>query len=251
MVKLLDIQIDNLTMQEALARLEEFVSSKKPHLIVTPNPEMIVDAQTKPAFKALINSADLRLPDGISMVVVSKILGIPLKERVSGIDFMLKACALSAQKGYRVFLLGSQPGIARKAAEMLVHDYPGLNIAGSHHGYFKPEDDMAIVARIKNAKPDILFAGLGHGRQERWLAEYLLELNVPACAGIGGSLDVISGEKKRAPRWAQSLYIEWLYRLICEPWRCRRQAALIKFLWLVFGPGFFYNRNKTQKGPEG
>ncbi|MFH1617892.1 MAG: WecB/TagA/CpsF family glycosyltransferase [Candidatus Margulisiibacteriota bacterium] len=243
-VKLAGIEVDNVTMPEAMDMLERFISSGKPHLIVTPNPEMIVKAQRETEFKQIISTADLRLPDGISMVVVSRILGVPLAERVSGIDFMLRAIKLSAEKGYRIFLLGSKPGVAETAASRLRSQFPGLKIAGTHHGYFDIKQDREIITLINNAKPDILFAGLGHGRQEKWLSDNLMEINVSAAAGIGGSLDVISGNIKRAPVWAQRLYIEWLYRLVTQPWRARRQVALLQFLWLVFRPNFTYNNAK-------
>lgn len=247
-IQLAGIDIDNVTMPEALDLLEQFIASGRPHLIVTPNPEMIVNAQSDPEFKKIINTADLRLPDGISLVVVSRILNVfrrdkatpcLLKERVSGIDFMLKALELSSKKGYRIFLLGSAPGVANEAVKKLLQQFPGLNIVGAHHGYFSDVETQNIASQINRSKPDILFAGLGHDRQEKWLSAHLL---APACIGIGGSLDVLSGRVKRAPKIVQMLYIEWLYRLVTQPWRWKRQIALIKFLWLVLRPKIFYNR---------
>ena len=178
------------------------------------------------------------------MVVVSRLLARPLRERVTGIDFLLRAAELSARRGYKLFLLGSAPGVADQAADRLVKSYPGLKICGTHHGYFKPEDDQAIVTQIQDAKPDILFAGLGAGRQEKWLYDHLKQLGVAAAMGVGGSLDVIAGIKKRAPRIIQVLYIEWLYRLITEPWRWRRQLALPQFLWLTL---IWYNLHFNEK----
>lgn len=231
-IELAGIKVDNITLDESIEKLKELVSGKTPHLIVTPNPEMIVASQKDQELKEIINTASLRLPDGISMVVVSRILGKPLKERVSGIDFLIKACELSSKSGWKIFLFGGAEGIAKKAGEKLKEKYPKLQIIGTYQGYF--QNDSEIITLIKNAKPDILFAGLGAVRQEKWLAKYLNELKVPVCVGIGGSFDVISGEKKRAPEIFQKLCIEWLYRLITEPSRWRRQLALPKFLWLAF-----------------
>jgi N-acetylglucosaminyldiphosphoundecaprenol N-acetyl-beta-D-mannosaminyltransferase len=166
------------------------------------------------------------------MVVVSRILGNPLKERVTGIDLMLKIVEMCARQGLKIFLLGSEPGVAEEAASKLIESFPGINIVGTYHGYF--EKDNEVVKAIKDTKPDILFVGLGAGRQEKWLSKHLKELGVPIAMVIGGSLDVISGRKKRAPKWSQKLYIEWLYRLITEPERWKRQLALPKFLWLMF-----------------
>lgn len=242
------IKVDNITLGEAVAKIEEFLRASSPHLIVTPNPEMIVAAQKDQELKEIINNASLRLPDGISMVVVSRILGRPLRERVTGIDFLLKAVELSSRRGYKLFLLGGKPGVAQEAGLKLIEQFPGLNIVGTHDGYFDKDIEPAcrssdehrsegrvikVIKVIKDTKPDILFAGLGAGRQEKWLAKYLKELNVPVCVGVGGSFDVISGKKKRAPKWIQSLYIEWLYRLVTEPERWKRQLALPKFLWLM------------------
>jgi len=227
------LQVDNVTMEEAVGQVKEFIKSGQPHLITTPNPEIIVTSQTDQELKEIINHSALRVPDGISMVVVSKILGHPLKERVSGIDLMLRLMALSGQEGYRVFLVGSAQGVAEQAATNLKNKYH-TNIVGILDGFFG--DDSSAVKKIKEAKPDLLLVGLGGGKQERWLNRHLKELGVPVAMTIGGSLDVISGLKKRAPQWTQTLYIEWLYRLVTEPRRWKRQLALPRFLWLVLGP---------------
>jgi len=226
------IKVDNVTLAESVAKVEVMIHAKSPHLIVTPNPEIIVAAQNDSELKNIMNAADLRVPDGISMVVVSRILGRPLKERVSGIDLMLALIALSAQKGYKIFLLGGAPGVAKDAAKQLKNRFPSLQIVGTQDGFFS--DDSEIIQKVKNSQPDILFVGLGGGRQEKWCNRNLNTLSVAVCMTIGGSLDVISGRKQRAPKWIQALYIEWLYRLITEPQRWKRQLALPKFLWLMF-----------------
>jgi len=228
------IKVDNVTIDEAVAKAQAFLASGRPHLIVTPNPEMIVAAQADEELRAIINAADLRVPDGISLVVVSKILGRPLKERVAGIDLMTRLCGLKA----RVFLLGSGEGVALEAARQLTGKNPGLQVVGTQDGYFS--DDSGVVKKIQSARPDIIFVGLGAGRQERWLNRHLPELGVKIGLAVGGSLDVLSGRKKRAPKWIQALYIEWLYRLLTEPQRWQRQLALPKFLWLMF-----FARNKN------
>lgn len=228
------LKVDNVTLAEAVAKVESLIAAGQPSLVVTPNPEMIVAAQDDLELRDLINGAALRVPDGISMVVVKKILGDPLKERVSGIDLMQQLLVVSAQKGYKVFFLGSAPGVADAAAAKARELNPGLEVVGTSDGYFK--DEAALRAKIIAAKPDILFVGLGAGRQEKWLAANQTLLGVPVGMGIGGSLDAISGKVKRAPVLVQKLYIEWLYRLLQQPWRWRRQIALIKFLLLMFFP---------------
>jgi N-acetylglucosaminyldiphosphoundecaprenol N-acetyl-beta-D-mannosaminyltransferase len=226
------VKVDNVTLGEAVARAGEMLANPQPHIIVTPNPEIIVACQDNHELMGIMNSADLRVPDGISMVVVSTLLGKPLKARVSGIDLMLKLIEVYGKAGKKIFLLGSGPGIAEQAAAKLKQDYPGINIVGTHHGYIG--DDSAVIQKIKQTSPDLLFVGMGAGKQEQWINRHLDELSVPVSMVIGGSLDVISGSKNRAPKWIQALYLEWLYRLITEPSRWKRQLALPKFLWLAF-----------------
>jgi N-acetylglucosaminyldiphosphoundecaprenol N-acetyl-beta-D-mannosaminyltransferase len=232
-VELAGVQVDNVTLAEALAKVEQILKGPKPQLVVTPNPEIIVNCQEDGALKQIINTAALRIPDGISMIVVSKLRGTPLKERVTGIDLMQAIVKMSAEKGYKVFLLGSAPGIVEEAAVKLKEQYPELKLVGTQHGYFEQKDETQVIQMIKNSQADLLFAGLGGGRQEKWLAANLDKLGIKAGMAIGGSLDVISGRKQRAPQWIQSLYIEWLYRLFTEPQRWKRQLALPKFLYLT------------------
>lgn len=229
------VKVDNLTMLEALEKVGFYLSENKPHLIVTPNPEMIVACQQDADLKQILNTADLRVPDGISMVVVSRIKGMPLKERVSGIDLMLEIINAYA-KDKKIYLLGGAPDIAKEAALALARKFPWINVIGTHDGYFKVQDESKLIQEIRDLQPDMLFVGLGAGKQEKWLHRYLPQIKVPLAMTIGGSLDVISGRKKRAPIWLQKLYIEWLYRLIVEPQRWKRQVALPKFLWLMFKP---------------
>lgn len=226
---LLGIKINNVTVNSALLKIEDFIKSRKPHLIFTPNPEIITAAQKDKELAGIINSADLNIPDGIGIVAAAKLLGIHLKERVTGIDLMTKMLDLSKKNGYKVFLLGSKPGIAEEAANRL----KDVNIVGTHHGYFKDEFDRNVIAKIRDSKPDILFCGLGSPRQEKWLFKYYKEIGAPVNMVIGGSLDVLSGRAKRAPDIAQKLGIEWLYRLIKEPSRIKRQLNLVRFGWLV------------------
>ncbi|MBN2057289.1 MAG: WecB/TagA/CpsF family glycosyltransferase [Candidatus Saganbacteria bacterium] len=223
--------IDNVTLDDAVERVLGYLGTSGSHIIVTPNPEIIVVCQKDAELKRIMNSASLRVPDGVSMLVVSRLLKQPLKQRVSGIDLMLRLCDVMNQAGKRIYLLGSAPGVANEASARLLNKYDRLQIVGTHDGYFS--DDREIVEQIKVTKPDILFVGLGAGRQERWLNHHLAATGVPVGLAIGGSLDVISGRKKRAPRWVQKLYIEWLYRLFREPKRWKRQLALPKFLYLT------------------
>ncbi|OGB89116.1 hypothetical protein A2625_02205 [candidate division WOR-1 bacterium RIFCSPHIGHO2_01_FULL_53_15] len=227
------VKVDNVTLTEAAEIVRHYVIEGKARIVVTPNPEMIVAAQADSELKDIINKADLRVADGISMVVVSRILGKPLKERVSGIDLALKLMEIGSDYKYRVFLLGGAPGVAEEAGRRLKKQFPGIEIIGAYHGYFNAGDESSVIKKISDSNPDILFVGLGAGRQEKWLNHHLYELGATVGMTIGGSLDVLSGRKQRAPRWIQALYIEWLYRLLAEPQRWERQLALPKFLYLT------------------
>ena len=211
--------------------IDNIVENKKPSFIVAINPEKIMKAVDDKNLMKLLNSAAIQIPDGIGIVMASIIKGGKIKRRITGIDLMEKICYRASKKSYRVFLLGAKPGIAEKASKILVERYPGLIIAGIMDGYFK--DDEEAVCGITNAKPDILFVAMGSPKQEYWITSNMEKLNVPLCMGIGGSLDVISGNVKRAPEIMRKSGLEWLYRLLKEPWRYKRMAVLPAFLLKV------------------
>lgn len=235
---ILGVPIDNLSMEEAVSwidcHLQEFrQGSKEPAVIITPNPEMVVFARESGEFAALLLQADLLVPDGIGLLLAGRLLGKPLQERVSGIDLFHRMLLLAVEKGYGVYLLGAAPEVIEGAVNALQETYEGLQLTGYHHGYLDREAELAVLADIKQSRPDLLFVGMGFPRQEKFMIKYREELDVPVSIGIGGSFDVISGQKKRAPRWVQSIYLEWLYRLFQEPRRFFRMLAIPRFLWLI------------------
>jgi len=232
-VNLLGVPVAAVTMEEALDILERFVFERRTHLVVTSDASSIVRAQEDEEFRRIVQSADLVTPDGIGVVWGARLLGLPVYQRVPGVELMAKLCERAAQKGWKVFLLGAKPGVAERAAENLQARYPGLKIVGTHHGYFTPEEEPQVIAKIKAAQPDILFVAFGIPKQEKWIARHADELQVPVCIGVGGSFDVYAGVVKRAPEWVQRLCLEWLYRTIKDPKRLPRLKAIPKLLWLV------------------
>jgi N-acetylglucosaminyldiphosphoundecaprenol N-acetyl-beta-D-mannosaminyltransferase len=146
---------------------------------------------------------------------------------------MLELCREAAENGRSVFLLGAAPSVADAAAQVLAGRYPGLKLAGAQHGYFKVSEETDVIARIRRAAPDLLFVGMGMPAQEKWIAKNLQALGVPVVMGVGGSFDVLSGRVGRAPLWMRRAGVEWLYRLVREPWRWRRIAQLPVFAWKV------------------
>lgn len=211
--------------------IDSIIKNKKSSFIVAINPEKIMKAIYDENLMKLLNSAAIQIPDGIGIVIASRIKGGKIKKRITGIDLMEKIIRRASQKSYRVFLLGAKPGTADEAAKILSHKYPGLIIAGVMDGYFK--DDNEAVSKITDAKPDILFVAMGSPKQEYWITKNMEKLKVPLCMGIGGSLDVISGNVKRAPEFMRKSGLEWLYRLFKEPWRYKRMAVLPLFLFKV------------------
>ncbi len=225
--------VHDVTTEETLSLIDQFVRDKQPHQLCTVNPEFIMAAQNDLEFKRILNQSALNIPDGIGVVWAAKRLGHPLRERVAGSD-LVGAIADRAQKtGWRIFLLGAAEGVAQQAALELQRRYPRTYIVGAYAGSPRVEEEADIVARIRSAGVDILLVAYGAPRQDKWIARNLERIGVPVAMGIGGSLDFIVGRQKRAPRWMQRIGLEWLYRLLREPWRWRRQLALPRFVWRV------------------
>ncbi len=184
-------------------------------------------------FRDLLNGAALVLPDSVGVILGAKILGTPLKEKVSGVDFAERMAALLEQEGRSLYLLGGKPGVAEAAAGKLRERYPRLAVRGTADGYFRDED--AVVARVRAASPDVLFVCLGSPKQERFMRAHLGDVEGCLMLGLGGTLDAIAGTVKRAPLWMQRAGLEWFYRLLKEPRRFRRMLRLPKFLFAVIG----------------
>ena len=224
----LGIGFDNVTQDEAVDRAMALIAAGGSHYVVTPNAEFVQMARGDSRFRDLLNQADLVLPDGIGVVYASKILGRPLKGRTTGVDFAAALCGRMAREGGRLFLLGAKPGVAELAAAELRQRYPGLQICGTHDGYF--QEDGPVVEEIRTAAADVVFVCLGAPKQEQWMAAHGAACGAKLLVGLGGSLDVFAGQVKRAPETWQKLGLEWLYRLIKQPSRIGRMAKLPLFL---------------------
>ncbi len=240
---ILGCNINLVNMQQAIKKVENIIREGTPSQVITLNAEIVYRAQQDPYLKELINSANLVTPDGIGIVWAAHKLGYKLEERVTGIDMLYSLCSNAVQKGWKIYLLGASPGVAMVAGERLCKIYPGLKICGSRDGYFKEKDVEYIVNEIKQKSPDILFVGLGAPKQEYWINKNKDKLGVPVCIGVGGSFDVIAGVKKRAPDILIKLNLEWLFRLVCEPKRLKRQLALPKFVLLILKKQYLQKNN--------
>ncbi|MDR0904587.1 MAG: WecB/TagA/CpsF family glycosyltransferase [Oscillospiraceae bacterium] len=233
-IGVLGVEFNSLTTAQAVsAALSKDVAADNSAFIVTPNPEIVWLARSDPELKAAIAAAALVLPDGIGIIYGARILGTPLRGRVTGIGFAEECFEQLAAQGKSVFLLGAKPGVAETAGEKLAKRFRGLKIAGIHDGYFT--DDDTVIGEINAANADFLLVCLGAPKQELWIYRNRAKLKVPLAACLGGALDVWAGTVKRAPRALQRLGLEWLYRLIKEPKRIGRMMSLPKFLFAVIG----------------
>ena len=201
--------------------------------ICTVNPEFIVDARRDPHFSEVLQAADLRVPDGIGVLWAAGLLGSPLRERITGSDSIYHICRRASMRGWRVFLLGAAPGVAEETAVRLRTRYPGLVVCGAYSGSPSQKAWPAIYRYLLATRPHILFVAYGHPRQDHWINEHLDELPAAVAMGVGGAFDFVAEITQRAPAWMQRAGIEWLHRLLHEPWRWRRMLKLPLFAGLV------------------
>jgi N-acetylglucosaminyldiphosphoundecaprenol N-acetyl-beta-D-mannosaminyltransferase len=232
-IELLGVPLDCVNMQQSLDVVDAMINGDTPQTIIAVNPEKIIKARQDKKLLGTLQSAGLLIPDGIGAVLAAKILSGSSLSRVPGSELMPEICARAAKKGYKLFLLGAKPETNDKAVSELQTRYPGVNIVGSHHGYFKDNEFSEIIHQINILAPDVVFIALGSPRQELWLGEHLSKLNVKVCQGVGGTFDVIAGNVKRAPLLFRKLHLEWLYRLASQPKRLIRQTALPKFVYYI------------------
>ncbi len=229
-VSILGLPIQNVTMSEAVNDVYGFFGARESKIVVTPNAEILQMYSTDPAVKEALEKADYIVPDGVGVLMAAKRLGTPLKEKVAGVELSRNLLEKAAKEGGNVYLLGAKPGVAAEAKRCLEQEIPGVSIVGARDGYFKSEDEPAIIEEINGLDVDMLFVCLGAPKQELWMAEHKGDLKVGVMLGLGGSLDIFSHTLKRAPQWMINCRIEWLYRVIKEPYRIGRIASLPKFL---------------------
>ncbi|WP_306433020.1 WecB/TagA/CpsF family glycosyltransferase [Paenibacillus sp. J31TS4] len=225
------IPFPKLTFEKAVHILEEVIDRPYEKLfhVITVNPEIVMSSQHDKRLRAIVDEAGLITADGIGIVKISQVKGNGLPERVTGYDMMMRLLETGNRKGWSFYLLGCDEETSVKAAETIRERYPNVRIAGRRNGFFKPEDDEAIVRDIQAARPDVLLVALGAPKAEEWIYRYKAELPAKLAMGIGGSLDVLAGKVKRAPVFWQKANLEWLYRLLNQPSRWRRQLVLPKF----------------------
>jgi len=236
MVKILGIPFHALTVDQTLEKFESFLATKQNHIIVTPNPEGVMQARRNPALSHALQSATLSLADGIGIIIAARLKRLKLPGRVRGFDIVMALFErLDAKQGGTVYLLGAAPGVAERAAENIEKRYPAIKVIGHHHGFF--DDDEPIIAEISRLSPDIVIAGMGMPRQELWaIKNSSISTRITLC--VGGTIDVLAGEVKLAPAFMRKMGLEWLYRLVNQPSRAKRMLDLPRFmLAVIFSKG--------------
>ena len=230
--KLFNLEIDNLTLLEALEKIDDLIASGGCHHVVTANPEILYRALSDKGLYETIAQASLVTADGQGVLLAGKLLDQPFKARVTGIDLAEALCATSGERGHKMYFLGGKEGISKKAQMAILRRYPNANIVGEHHGYFK-NDIEPLLADLREKQPDILLVAMGSPYQEEFILRYQKLLNIPVAIVVVGTLDVFSGEGKRAPELVQTLKLEWAYRILSDPKRWRRTLVLPKFVLAV------------------
>ena len=225
--------VDLVAMDGAMARIGELIARREPSQVVTADASGLVAAQTDSLLASIYRSAELVTADSIGVLWALGRGGHKLGERVSGVDLVDRICAASADKGWRIFFLGSAPGVAETAAEKLRLKYPGCNIVGTRHGYFPAESDALVAEEVAAFQPDVLFVAMGIPRQEKFIAATKAIHRAKVSIGVGGSLDVFSGRAKRAPAVIQRLNLEWLWRTLLNPKKLPKALTLPRFVWMV------------------
>jgi N-acetylglucosaminyldiphosphoundecaprenol N-acetyl-beta-D-mannosaminyltransferase len=216
------------TYDDAVQLIRHRISSRRPTFCVAINPEKVYRATRDPGLSRVLGSAHVRICDGIGISLASMLLYRRRLPRCTGIDLFLKLIHLSAEEGWKVFLLGASPHSNAAACRVLANTYPGLRIVGSQDGYFK--NSSAVVEQINESGADLLFVAMGTPRQEFWISEQMPRLRTSFCMGVGGSLDVVGGSGKRAPALFRKAGMEWLFRLLVQPSRLQRQMVLPLFM---------------------
>jgi N-acetylglucosaminyldiphosphoundecaprenol N-acetyl-beta-D-mannosaminyltransferase len=234
-ITLMGCQVDNLSMEETLGRIEQFIQSGQPHQHVVVNVDKLVKASRDPGLRQIINDCALVNVDGMPVVWASRLLGKPLKERVAGVDLFEALMRRAGDKGWRVFLLGAREEVVSKVADTYQRKYPKLVLAGYRNGYWKGEvEEAAVVEQIRASRADLLFVAISSPKKEQFLGRYQAEMKIPFAMGVGGTFDVAIGRVKRAPVWMQKSGLEWFYRFLQEPRRMFRRYFIedMAFIWL-------------------
>lgn len=244
-VSLYGIALSKMNMDQTVDYLTSIVEKRIPHQVVTANPIMFMDALKDPDYMKMMRHAELVIPDGTGLVWAASRVGQPVAERVPGIELFHRLAEQGGRAGWRIYLLGASPEVIRICSTRLAEQYPGLQVVGARDGFFRDDQNDEIIADIVAAAPDLLFVANAPSRQEPWIGRYKARLGVPVMMGVGGSFDVLAGKSKRAPKLFRQMRLEWLYRLLREPWRYKRMLVLPQFVMRVLRENPLTSKNEN------
>jgi N-acetylglucosaminyldiphosphoundecaprenol N-acetyl-beta-D-mannosaminyltransferase len=234
-IDIMGCQIDNLSMEETLKTIEGFIQSGKPHQHVVVNVDKVVKANRDPELRRIINDCALVNVDGMPIVWASRLLGKPLKERVTGVDLFDALMQHSAKKGWRIYFLGATEEVVSSVKQLYEKKYPTIAIVGYRNGYWTSTEEPQVVEQIKAAQADLLFVAISSPKKEQFLDRYQADMKIPFAMGVGGTFDVMAGKVNRAPIWMQKYGFEWFYRFLQEPRRMFKRYFIddMAFFWLL------------------
>jgi N-acetylglucosaminyldiphosphoundecaprenol N-acetyl-beta-D-mannosaminyltransferase len=234
-ITMMGCQVDNLSMEETLAKVEEFIRSGQPHQHVVVNVDKLVKASRDLDLRRIINECALVNADGMPVVWASRLLGKPLKERVAGVDLFEALMRRAGEKGWRVFLLGARDEVVQAVRATYERKYPGLVVAGCRDGYFSDAQEAQVAEQVRASRADLLFVAISSPKKEQFLGRWQGAMQVPFAMGVGGTFDVAIGRVRRAPRWMQKAGLEWFFRFLQEPRRMFRRYFIddMAFIWLL------------------
>lgn len=235
-IEVMGCPVDTFDMQETVARVESCIAERSPCQHVVVNVSKFVEMQQNPSLKNIIEECNIINADGMPMVWAARMLGLPLRERVAGVDLFQELIRVCAEKGYRPFFFGAREEVVKQVAAVFKKAYPSLEIAGYRNGYFNRQEERKIADEIRSTRADMLFVGFSSPMKEEFLSKWKNHMQVPFCMGVGGSFDVVAGRTRRAPVWMQKSGLEWAYRIYQEPHRMWKRYAKTNpvFLWILF-----------------
>lgn len=217
--QILNTYVNALSMDETIAEVEKIIQAGVPTQHVVINASKVNLMNENPKLREIVNSCPLINADGASIIWAARQLGVPVSERVTGIDLFLNLVRVAAEKGYKIYLFGAKEEVVQKVRKIFLEQYPNLQIVGVRNGYFNPEDEEKMVEEMSASGADMMFVAFSSPKKEFWVNKYLKELRIPFVMGVGGSFDVVAGVTDRAPKWMQDHGMEWFYRFIQEPGR--------------------------------
>lgn len=250
-ISMMGCLMDNLTMDETVQRVEAFIADGSPHQHVVVNVDKLVKASRDPELRRIINECALINVDGMPVVWAARLLGRPVKERVTGVDLFEALMRRAGETGWRVFLLGAREEVVSSVKRIYELKYPGLTIAGYRDGYWTLEEEAGVVEQIAAARADLLFVAISSPKKEQFLGQYQARMKIPFAMGVGGTFDVAVGRVRRAPLWMQKAGLEWFFRFLQEPRRMFRRYFIedMAFIGLFIREALGRRTTRHNPGP--